>query len=332
MRLHDKWHKGHPLLGLLLPLSWLFGGAVRYRRRAFKIGRKPVWRAPVPVIVVGNVTVGGTGKTPLTKALVEKLQAAGWTPGIVSRGYGGITEYPHIVTAEASPAEVGDEPVFLARRTGVPVVVDPNRPSAVQHLLRNFPEVNVIVSDDGLQHYALGRDIEIVMIDGQRGLGSGWLLPAGPLREPASRIAEADFVVLNGPWLAGGEMPIGAATMVLEPGKLQPVNPLDKDRPLPTLGPVHAVAGIGHPPRFFEMLASMGYGPEPHAFPDHHAYQANDLRFTPSLPIIMTEKDAVKCARFAPTDSWYVPVEANLPDWFWDNVLALLAQRSLHAR
>lgn len=332
MRLHDHWHNGHPALRLLLPLSWLFSAVVRYRRHAYQVGKKRRWRSPVPVIVVGNVTVGGTGKTPLTKALVEQLQQAGWKPGIVSRGYGGMTTYPHLVGPDATPAEVGDEPVFLARRTGVPVVVDPQRPRAVQHLLTHFPDVNVIVSDDGLQHYALARDIEIIMIDGQRGLGSGWLLPAGPLREPATRVAEADFVVLNGPWQAQGDMPSGAATMVLEPAALQPVSPLDADKPAPTLGPVHAVAGIGHPPRFFELLASLGYGPEPHPFPDHHAYRASDLRFSPPLPVIMTEKDAVKCARFAPPDSWYVPVEAKLPEWFWENVLALLAQRSLHAR
>ncbi|REH38906.1 lipid-A-disaccharide kinase [Paraperlucidibaca baekdonensis] len=313
----ERWHQGHPILRLLLPLSWLFAWLVARRRRAYATGKKSVWRSPVPVIVVGNISVGGTGKTPLTQALVAHLQAAGWQPGIISRGYGGRTTYPCEVSDYATPAEVGDEPLLLARACGVPVVVDPNRSRGAAHLLARHPECSVLISDDGLQHYALARDIEIVVIDGKRGLGSGWLLPAGPLREPPARLREVDLIVLNGSWHLPSAKPPQAHIMVLEP---QPWRPVNRDEPQgtpPAQGPVHAVAGIGHPPRFFELLASLGYGPEPHAFPDHYAYRAQDLQFQPAWPVVMTEKDAVKCAQIAPPNSWYVPVQAALPEAFW---------------
>ncbi|MEO6698760.1 MAG: tetraacyldisaccharide 4'-kinase, partial [Paraperlucidibaca sp.] len=219
----ERWHQGHPLLRLLLPLSWLFSWLAARRRRAYASGKKLVWRAPVPVIVVGNISVGGTGKTPLTQALVAQLRANGWQPGIISRGYGGRCAYPCLVSAHATAAEVGDEPLLLANACAVPVVVDPVRSRGVAHLLARHPECNVIISDDGLQHYALARDIEIAVIDGKRGLGSGWALPAGPLREPLSRLDEVDFVVLNGSWRLPSPMPENAHTMVLEPQPWCPV-------------------------------------------------------------------------------------------------------------
>lgn len=321
----ERWHQGHPILRLLLPLSWLFSWLAARRRRAYACGKKSVWQAPVPIIIVGNISVGGTGKTPLTQALVVQLRANGWHPGIISRGYGGRCAYPCEVSVDASPADVGDEPLLLAKACAVPVVVDPVRSRGAAHLLALHPECNVIISDDGLQHYALARDIEIAVIDGKRGLGSGWALPAGPLREPLSRLSEVDFVVLNGSWCLPGPMPENAHTMVLEPQAWCPVSANQAEQTPPTKGPVHAIAGIGHPPRFFELLAGLGYGPESHAFPDHHAYRAEDLRFEPTLPLVMTEKDAVKCAHIAPPNSWYVPIQAMLPEAFWQALFARLA-------
>lgn len=317
----ERWHDGHGLFRLLLPLGWLFRGITAWRRYAYQRGWLNAWRAPVPVIVIGNITVGGTGKTPLTLALVDHLCAAGWRPGIVSRGYGGQADYPARVSPASLAAVVGDEPLLLARRSGVPVVVDPLRARGVQHLLAHS-DCNLIVCDDGLQHYALARDIEIAVIDGQRGFGSGLPLPAGPLREPPERLASVDFCVVNGDWLPARALPVAAATMTLAPGPWLPVT--GEGEP-PASGAVHAVAGIGHPPRFFALLERLGYEPIRHPFPDHHAYSAGDLEFTPALPVVMTEKDAVKCAGVAPADTWFVPVQAMLPDNFWQALLARLA-------
>lgn len=323
----ERWHDGHWLFRLLLPLGWLFRRITAVRRAAYLSGRRQAWRAPVPVIVVGNISAGGTGKTPLTLALVEQLRAAGWQPGIVSRGYGGKTAYPCRVTPDASPTAVGDEPLLLARRAGVPVVVDPRRARGARMLLADTP-CNLIICDDGLQHYALARDIEIAVIDGRRGLGSGLPLPAGPLREPVTRLGEVDFCVINGDDVMGvGTMLrrlLGREShaMQLQPDDWQALGRTGR-RPLSGL--VHAVAGIGHPPRFFDQLTAQGYKVVPHPFPDHHAYRAADLMFRPALPLVMTEKDAVKCADIAPDNSWYVPVRASLPDSFWQALRMRLA-------
>lgn len=325
----ERWHEGSALLIVLWPLSAVFYLISGLRRLAYRQGWLKAWRASVPVIVVGNISVGGTGKTPLTLALVEHLQAAGWRPGIISRGYGGNTTYPCRVSVDSVAAEVGDEPLLLARRSGVPVVIDPVRSHAAAHLLANS-DCNVILCDDGLQHLALARDIEIAVIDGQRGLGSGWLLPAGPLRELSSRLRQVDFCVINGGWQRAQPLPAltGADTfdMHLSPAPWLPVSAgvLANDLARPAAGPVHAIAGIGNPPRFFAMLAAQGYEPIAHAFPDHHHYQAGDLRFVPALPLVMTEKDAVKCAGLAPENSWYVPVQAILPELFWQALLSRL--------
>lgn len=319
-----RWYQGHPVFLLLFPLAWLFMAMAGFRRFAYRRGWLASWRAPVPVIVVGNITVGGTGKTPLTLALVDFLRAQGWRPGIVSRGYGGRgAQYPQAVHAQDSAAEVGDEPLLLARRSQVPVVIDPLRARGTQHLLATS-DCNVVICDDGLQHYALARDIEIAVVDGQRGFGSARRLPAGPLRESVSRLATVDFVVVNGAWRAAGVQPSSGFSMSLQAGPWLPVRQQD-NLPLPDAGMVHAVAGIGHPPRFFNLLKSQGFQPIAHAFPDHHAYVAEDLRFSPPAPIVMTEKDAVKCAEIAPSNSWYVPVQAMLPDSFWQALTQRLA-------
>lgn len=336
----ERWHNGNALFALLLPLSAVFYLLSWLRRGAYRFGLLRVWRAPVPVIVVGNISVGGTGKTPLTLALVARLQAAGWRPGIVSRGYGGQADYPCWVDTSALAAVVGDEPLLLARRSQVPVVVDPVRSRAAQYLLAQT-DCNIIICDDGLQHLGIARDIEIVVVDGERGFGSGWLLPAGPLRELPARLRTADFCVINGAWQGRGIAPTAAhnAVMALVPGPWQAIGAAVKptiesalaqtsqtqfSRP-PAPGPIHAFAGIGHPPRFFALLQAQGFQPITHAFPDHHAYQASDLCFTPELPLVMTEKDAVKCAGFAPANSWYVPVQAILPESFWQALLQRLS-------
>ncbi len=327
----ERWHDGKWPFPLLLPLGWLFRAISAVRRLAYARGWLSAWRAPVPVIVIGNITVGGTGKTPLALALVERLRAAGWRPGIVSRGYGGQADYPARVDAASPASVVGDEPLLLARRSGVPVVVDPLRARGVRHLLAGS-DCNLVVCDDGLQHYALARDIEIAVIDGQRGLGSGLPLPAGPLREPPSRLASVDFCVINGDWLARSPRPEAGVTMTLAAAPWLPVTAAGEGAQPPAPGPVHAVAGIGHPPRFFALLERLGYQPLPHAFPDHHAYSAGDLEFTPPLPLVMTEKDAVKCAGLAPANTWFVPVQAMLPESFWQALLTRLATwRSPHA-
>ncbi|MES3040283.1 MAG: tetraacyldisaccharide 4'-kinase [Pseudomonadota bacterium] len=325
----ERWYNGHPLFALLLPLSVVFALIAWLRRTGYRLGWLRVWQAPVPVIVVGNISVGGTGKTPLTLALVEHLRSQGWRPGIVSRGYGGQgASYPQNVRADSDASQVGDEPLLLARRAAVSVVIDPLRVRGVQHLLASS-DCNIVLCDDGLQHHALARTVEIAVIDGQRGLGSGWLLPAGPLRESVSRLQSVALVVVNGAWRAAGSMPASAATMTLIAAAWQPVradvDATDEAAIAPAAGPIHAVAGIGNPPRFFAMLAEQGFQPIPHAFPDHHAYTADDLQFSPPAPVVMTEKDAVKCAGIAPANSWYVPVQAILPDSFWQALTQRLA-------
>ena len=256
------------------------------------------------MIVVGNISVGGTGKTPLTVWLVEELKARGWQPGIVSRGYGGDSEvYPMLVTADSSPSQVGDEPVLLARRTGCPLVVDPQRVCAAQTLIEDH-KVDIIVSDDGLQHYALARDVEIVVIDAQRRCGNGMLLPAGPLREGRSRLQQVDAVLING----ADDAETGFTLSYDEISNLR----TGEKRSLRDLqGTVlHAVAGIGNPERFFSNLEDAGLSIERHAFPDHHSYFVDDISYADGQPVLMTEKDAVKCRSFADDSHWYLPVTA----------------------
>ncbi|MEG2806073.1 tetraacyldisaccharide 4'-kinase, partial [Stenotrophomonas sp.] len=279
-----------------------------------------------PVIVVGNVTAGGTGKTPLTIALVDRLREAGWKPGVASRGYGrqepGVARW---VEAGTSTALGGDEPVLIAWKTGVPVRVDADRVAAGRALVE--AGCDIIVCDDGLQHYRLARDIEIEVVDAQRRYGNGRMIPAGPLREPASRANDCDFRVVNmGQASHGaGEAPtcgFGEWPMQLHIDSAQPLSG-GRARTLAHFRGqrVHAVAGIAHPQRFFEMLRAHGLGVVPHAFPDHHAYQAADLRFGSELPVLMTEKDAVKCKVFANEWHFAVPLAADLPAAFWVNLL-----------
>lgn len=300
------WYRPHPARWLLWPLSQLFAAVAGLRRLGYRRGWLRSERLPVPVMVVGNITAGGTGKTPLVIWLVEQLRARGWRPGIVSRGYGGRSKHwPREVGADSNPAEVGDEPVLLARRLGCPVVVGPRRIEAARSLLAHH-DVNVVVADDGLQHYALQRDVEIAVIDGARGLGNGMRLPAGPLREAPSRLNEVDLVVINGADGAGLRMDLLPHALVRLDGS--------ETRPLADFAgrTVHAVAGIGNPGRFFAALRAAGLKILPRAFPDHHLYRAEDLIFADNAEVVMTEKDAVKCRGFAGPRHWYLQVRARL--------------------
>jgi len=303
---------------VLAPLSFLFGVAVRVRRALYRLRVLPVIRVGIPVVVVGNINIGGSGKTPLVLWIAKHLESSGWRPGIVSRGYGGSVaaqgDSPVAVTIASEPAAVGDEPLLLARRSGCPVWVGADRVAACRALLARHPECNVLVLDDGLQHYRLGRDIEVAVVDA-RGFGNGRLFPAGPLREPVSRLASVDATVSNGAaFWKGYEMRLAGRRLVmlayasreLDPGELGTKR-------------VHAVAGIGEPARFFRHLEALGLEVLPHPFPDHHAFVASDLEFGDALPIVMTEKDAVKCnllvgaaAAAARERSWVLPVSAEL--------------------
>lgn len=295
----------------LVPLSWLFALVASLRRALYRRGWLAVARLPVPVIVVGNITVGGTGKTPLVIWLAERLRAHGYRPGVVSRGYAAEAETSRPVDADSDPALVGDEPVLIARRSGCPVRVGRQRTEAARALLAEHPEVDVILADDGLQHYALGRDIEIAVVDGQRRFGNGRLLPAGPLREPPARLREVDAVVVNGGDWRPSDCP--AYDMSLEGTCLNALNEPGRTATAAQFAgrQVHALAGIGNPQRFFDTLTALGLDIIPHPFPDHHAYQPADL---PDGTLVMTEKDAVKCVAFDHPDAWVLVVDARVQD------------------
>ncbi|MBL6751875.1 MAG: tetraacyldisaccharide 4'-kinase, partial [Nevskia sp.] len=280
--------------------------------RAAARGKAAAVRRPVPVIVVGNITVGGTGKTPLVLWLVQHLRERGWRPGVVSRGYGGrAPAYPLRVTPATDPAACGDEPALLARSAGVPVAVAPDRVAAAR-LLVDGGEADIIVADDGLQHYRLARDLEICVVDGSRGLGNGELLPAGPLREPAGRLGTVDLVVVNGgSWRAAVGVP--QVAMQLDIAEAVALADGFRRRLAAFAGQrVHAVAGIGNPQRFFDALSAAGLQVTAHPFPDHHRFTEMDLAFGDDLPVMMTEKDAVKCAALEPRRLWAVPARARL--------------------
>ncbi|MBU3695526.1 tetraacyldisaccharide 4'-kinase [Dechloromonas sp.] len=312
------------LLPLLLPLHTLFCLVSGCRRRR-TIGR----RLPVPVVVVGNITVGGAGKTPLTLWLAQQLVARGRRPGIVSRGYGRQGEASSAVTPENSPKSVGDEPLLLARRSGVPVWVGRDRAAAGAALLAAHPEVDIVLCDDGLQHYKLARDAELAVFDG-RAAGNGWRLPLGPLREPLSRLRDVDAVIRNG----AVDLPLPPALPVfdmhLEAGDFYALgDPARRCTASALFGrKLHAMAGIGDPGRFFRTLSELGLQFEAHPFPDHHDYVAADLTFAGDGVLLMTEKDAVKCAGLTTGEAWVLPVEAALSPALIDLILEKLRGRT----
>ncbi len=305
------WWRSQPPPLLLRGLERLYA-AVADRLAAQR--QQHAERLPVPVIVVGNIAVGGTGKTPITLAVVEMLRALGAKPGVLSRGYGGEGPFPLLVTPETQPAACGDEPALMARRARVPLCVAPSRVAAGRTLLVAHPEVDVLVCDDGLQHYALARDLELCVIDGVRGHGNGHRLPAGPLREPPARAARCDLVLVNG----AEPEPFGAAALRFDLVADEAVALTgDARRPLKAFAgrEVDAIAGIGNPERFFALLRGLGIRVRPHPFADHQVFTAADLAFADHTPVVMTEKDAVKCASLvAPAGCtlWQVPVTAQL--------------------
>ena len=302
--LNKIWYEEAPPWWLL-PLSFIYGAIAGTRRFLYSKRLRRSWRASCPVVVIGNLSVGGTGKTPLVCWLVAHLQERGYTPGVVTRGYGGSSREVRRVAIDDDPLTVGDESILLARRTGAPVAIGRDRPAAAQLLVSDG--CDVIVSDDGLQHYALARDCEIVVIDGDRRFGNGWLLPAGPLRETPSRLKAADAIVVNG----GRALLSGALSMRLDArkaikmvgGGMQTLTSLSGSS-------IHAIAGIGNPERFFNMLRSRGIEVIGHALADHARITSSDIEFGDEKPVLMTEKDAVKCTAFAGEQHWYVPVTA----------------------
>lgn len=319
-RLPAIWYDGAPPLWLRV-LVPVYRGLRALHRLPYSLGWKKPQRLPVPVIVVGNVTVGGTGKTPLVIALVEALRARGLKPGVISRGYGADTGTPQLLDASADAARVGDEPLLIRNATDVPVAVGRDRVAAGRLLLAHH-DCDVIVADDGLQHYPLFRNVEICVIDGERRFGNGLLLPAGPLREPLSRLATVDFRVCNGAQARPGEVQMQlvgeTAVGVSDPAVSRALGDFSGRR-------AHAVAGIGNPARFFATLRAAGIDVVEHAFADHHVFVAHDLDFGDDLPVLMTQKDAVKCAAFACADFWWVPVRAELPPDFFDGIAHKMA-------
>ena len=301
--LDHYWYSQNLVAWALLPLSWLFRLVALIRRN--RAGILASTRLPVPVIVVGNISVGGTGKTPLLIALCELLKAAGYRPGVVSRGYGVDLKGEALITAHSRASQVGDEPLLIAQRTGSPVAVGSRRPAAAKLLLKNH-DCNIILSDDGLQHYAMQRDMEIAVVDAIRLHGNGFCLPAGPLREPVERLDGIDLVVYNGETDAVHRFDLQLQTAVnIATGTTADLKSFSGHK-------VHAVAGIGHPERFFDQLRNEGLEIITHEFPDHYMYTLNDLTYDDALPVLMTEKDAVKCTHFKLSTLWSVPVVADL--------------------
>lgn len=330
--LTGRWYGGSAPL-LLRPLSWLYGGVLALRGAAYTQGLLATHNAGKPVLVIGNLTVGGTGKTPLVIWIAQRLTALGFKVGIVSRGHGRHESAPRVVEETSDWREVGDEPLLLRRHTGCTTVVAADRVAGARVLAAQG--VNVIVADDGLQHLRLRRECEIVVVDTERGFGNGALLPAGPLREPVSRLQTVDAVVLNGN--VSSPLANGAFVMTLVPGEPRHVSaPIlphhravegDEAAHVDFEGVrVHAVAGIGNPSRFFASLRARGIDVIEHPFPDHHAFTPHDLAFGDALPVLMTEKDAVKCRAFADPRLWYVPVAAS----FGEPEGRELLQRVLH--
>jgi tetraacyldisaccharide 4'-kinase len=319
----------------LAPFSFFYGAVMAVRSLLYRLGLRQRFRMNVPVIVVGNLTVGGTGKTPLVAWLSMKLTAVGMRVAIVSRGYGGRARGVTRVTVHSRPSEVGDEPLLLARRSQATVFVGRDRVAAARTAVADGADV--VLCDDGLQHLALVRDCEIVVIDGQRGFGNGCLLPRGPLREHPRRLRRVNAVVVNGAVTAAGFTLPGFLTrthfvMNMRPGDARPVAGGASLRALSSFRDtgVHAVAAIGNPQRFFDMLRAAGLTIYEHPMPDHHAFKPGDLNFGDNLPVLMTEKDAVKCVAFADERCWCVPVTAEFPEIAARELIDLVLMRASH--
>lgn len=321
MQVNDFWYTQHPLSRLLAPLGYLFCGIVAIRRNAYQLSLLRQQRLSVPIVIVGNITVGGTGKTPLVIWLADFLRQSGYKPGIVSRGYRGkTTKTCQVVFSYSDPYLVGDEPVLLAQRSGCPVAIAKKRFLGAQ-LLVSAHQCNIIICDDGLQHYALHRDLEIAVVDDVRRFGNQRCLPVGPLREPIKRLKSVHFLVTRGHASNHGfSMQYEDTNTVFNVYDARISQPLSDFRDQW----VHAIAGIGYPEKFFNRLRSESLKVHSHAFPDHHFYTQRDIQFNDSLPVIMTEKDAVKCTNIANAKHWYLPITAHLPVTFGEQLLQLI--------
>ena len=320
--LQRHWNRIDALTLLLLPLSICYGLIISIRALLYKLGVFRVRHWNVPILVVGNLTVGGSGKTPLVIELARGLRARGWRPGVVSRGYGGLSKGPTTVTAATDPFLVGDEPVLIARETEVPVVVARKRAKAVDRLLQET-EVNLVIADDGLQHLALGRVVEIAVIDGVIGHGNGLLLPAGPLREPLRRLERVDIRVRRGGQPEEGEYP-----MSVNPSVARNLVSGQEVELVEFSGvPLVAVAGIHQPERFFSTLRNLGLQIQEKGFSDNHAFQASDIPQAPERPVLMTAKDAVKCEPFAQENWWAVKQVVTIPQELLSSLDELLERR-----
>lgn len=304
------WYKKHPIPFFLKPLETIYSCIAKYKRNRFIKNKSRIYRAPVPVIVVGNITIGGTGKTPLIIWMINYCRLKGLRVGVVSRGYGARPPFsPWLVTKNQGSYESGDEPLLIVKRTGVLLVIDPKRKRAIKKILL-MQAVDIILSDDGLQHYHFARDLELVLIDNVRKLGNGRCLPIGPLREPIERLKDVDARLYNG--LANDTGPLDFS-LILKPIALVNIRSGKKETLdyFPFGQSLHAVAGIGNPSRFFKTLRTLNWIPIPHPFKDHmNTYSKKNLSFSPLLPLIMTEKDAVKCKEFADFNWWYLAIDA----------------------
>jgi len=313
------WYRRGVLAWLLLPASLVFLVTVCLRRLLYLLRIFKSEHPGIPVLVVGNLTVGGSGKTPLVIWIAQLLKSHGWSPGIVSRGYGAQLTEPRAATVASNAAEVGDEPIVLSRRSGCPVWVGADRVRVAALLRAAHQDVNVLILDDGLQHYAMRRDLEIAVVDA-RGFGNGFLLPAGPLREPGSRLRSVDAVVSHASAVQGYAMTLQGEEVhrMTDARERQPLKAFAGQR-------VHAVAGIGDPNRFFLHLGKAGIKVLPHPFPDHHPFMPKDLEFGDALPVLLTEKDAVKLRSAAQPNWWVLPVSAQLDPAFGPWLLSRLA-------
>lgn len=322
----NSWYHPQPIRWILWPFSLFYQFVLKLRNGLFRLTILKQHYLPVPVIIVGNITIGGTGKTPFVIWLAKQLKQAGYRPGIISRGYGGhAAHYPQSVMPDSDPVVVGDEPIIISRHSLCPMVVAPDRVAAGKRLLKEH-DCNVIIADDGLQHYALGRDIEIVIIDGQRQFGNRLCLPAGPLREPMSRLNQVDFIVEN--------KGLNTINYTMTLSQLDAVNLIDRTqkRALSSFKgqTIHAIAGIGNPQRFFDQLSSQGLSLISHIFDDHHPFIAEDIQFNDQKAILMTEKDAVKCQHFVDNNAWYIPIEASISGKLDQHILQKLAGITPH--
>lgn len=322
-KIQSIWYGKSPIRFLLWPFSVVFGMILFLRKFLYRIGLKKTVTFNCPVIIVGNITVGGTGKTPLVIALANFLQSQGYAPGIISRGYKGTNQLPQLVNEKSDPAVVGDEAVLLAKRAHCPLVISKDRIAAMERLLKETG-CNVVLSDDGLQHLALGRSIEIAVINAHAGFGNGFLLPAGPLRESKTRLKTVDFCVVNGGEAIQKNHAAHQFAMSLQLEGCVNLKDGTRFEDLSQLSSktLHAVAGIGFPDQFFRALKALGLIFTPHAFSDHYPFKKQDFNFLKADEwVVMTEKDAVKCQTFADERYWYIPISAKLPTAFFSSII-----------